>query len=87
MQYARAIREFVVEEFLPDVPPAELEYEYDLLEHGVIDSLGLLKVIVWIEDRYGIDTEKVDLRPESFRSVAAIDAFITHASQQRTKSA
>ncbi|MFJ9559406.1 acyl carrier protein [Streptomyces fuscichromogenes] len=87
MSYTQAIKEFVVEEFLPDVSPTELDDDYDLLVNGVIDSLGLLKVIVWIEDRYGIDTDTVELRPESFHTVAAIDAFITHASPRRTKSA
>ncbi|MEV7438322.1 acyl carrier protein [Streptomyces griseoviridis] len=87
MPYAQAIKEFVVEEFLPDVSAGELDADYDLLANGVIDSLGLLKVIAWIEDRYGVDTDEVDLRPESFNSVAAIDAFIAHASQRRTRSA
>ncbi|MFD8819800.1 acyl carrier protein [Streptomyces sp. NPDC059627] len=87
MSYTQAIKEFVVEEFLPDMSPAELDTDYDLLVNGVIDSLGLLKVIAWIEDRYGIDTDTVELRPESFHTVAAIDAFITHASSRRTKSA
>ncbi|MDQ1016532.1 acyl carrier protein [Streptomyces afghaniensis] len=85
MRYAQTIKEFVVGEFMPDVPAAELDAELDLLENGVIDSLGLLKLIAWIEDRYGIDTDQGDLRPESFRSVAAIDAFISHASPQRTE--
>ncbi|MCS0602261.1 acyl carrier protein [Streptomyces sp. LP11] len=87
MPYAQAIKEFVVEEFLPDVSPAELDADYDLLANGVIDSLGLLKVIAWIEDRYGIDTDTVELRPESFHTVAAIDAFVTRASYRRTKGA
>ncbi|MFE7842134.1 phosphopantetheine-binding protein [Streptomyces sp. NPDC057474] len=79
MQYAQAIKEFLVEEFLPDVPAHSIEDHYDLLEGGVIDSLGLLKVIAWLEDRYAVDTDAVDLDPESFKSVAAIEAFIGDA--------
>ncbi|MGP4001271.1 acyl carrier protein [Streptomyces sp. 8N706] len=85
MHQIQTIKEFVVEEFMPDVPARELDAELDLLEHGVIDSLGLLKVIAWLEDRYGINTDDVDLAPESFKSVAAIDAFLTHASRHRTE--
>lgn len=86
MPYAQAIREFLVEEFLPDVPAAELDDHRDLLEGGVIDSLGLLKVIAWLEDRYGINSDDLDLDPESFRSVAAIEEFVTAASSASSAS-
>lgn len=76
MIHAQAVKAFIVEEFLPDVPAGELADDHDLLENGIVDSLGLLKVIAWLEDRYGIDADTVDLDPESFTSVAAITAFI-----------
>lgn len=79
MQHARAITEFIVREFLPDVPPAGLDPDTDLVADGVIDSLGLLKLLVWLEDEYGINADEVDLAPESLRSVAAIDAFVLGA--------
>ncbi|MEU3838504.1 acyl carrier protein [Streptomyces sp. NPDC028635] len=87
MPYAQAIKEFVVEEFLPDVPAAELDDHTDLLDSGVIDSLGLLKVIAWLEDRYGITTDDIDLEPESFRSVAAIEHFVATAARAGAEAA
>ncbi|MGQ0840954.1 phosphopantetheine-binding protein [Actinokineospora sp.] len=76
MHHARAITEFIISEFLPDVPAAELATDVDLIADGVIDSLGLLKLLVWLEDTFGIRADDVDLDPESFRSVVAIDAFV-----------
>ncbi|MER5466691.1 MULTISPECIES: phosphopantetheine-binding protein [unclassified Streptomyces] len=87
MQYARSIKEFVVEQFLPDVSAGDLDDDLDLLENGIIDSLGLLKVIAWLEDRYGINTDEVDLDPDSFKSVASIEEFIAHASRERAGAA
>ncbi|MGN9796120.1 phosphopantetheine-binding protein [Streptomyces sp. OZ13] len=84
---AQAIKEFIVEEFLPDMPARDLADHDDLLEGGVIDSLGLLKVIAWLEDRYDINTDEVDLDPESFKSVAAIEAFVADASRTRAEAA
>ncbi|MGW0737585.1 acyl carrier protein [Streptomyces sp. NPDC002851] len=84
MTYTQAIKEFLVEEFLPDVPAADLDEHHDLLEGGVLDSLGLLKVIAWLEDRYGVNTDEVDLEPESFQTVAAIEAFLVGALAART---
>jgi acyl carrier protein len=79
MDHTQTIKQFVIDEFLPDVRTDDLAPDYDLLATGVIDSLGLLKVIAWIEDRFGIDGDEIDLVPESFRSVDAIRAVIDGA--------
>ncbi|MFI7011256.1 phosphopantetheine-binding protein [Streptomyces sp. NPDC050145] len=82
-----AVKRFVVEEFLPDVSPQDLDADLDLLDGGVIDSLGLLKVIAWIESTYDIDTDDLDLDPDAFRSVTAIAAFVADARTQRAGAA
>lgn len=84
MQHASAIAQFIIQEFLPDVQPGDLATDLDLFDSGVIDSLGLLKVIAWLEDRYGLASDDMELTPDGFRSIAAIDAFIEKATTQRT---
>ncbi|TWP48524.1 AMP-binding protein [Lentzea tibetensis] len=81
MDRTKEITKFVVEEFLPDVAPGSLAADYDLLAGGVIDSLGLLKVIAWLEDRYDLAVDDVELEPDSFRTVDAINDFIDRAQQ------
>ncbi len=70
------IKKFLVDEFLPDVSPSEIDVQHDLLADGVIDSLGVLKLIAWLEDRFTLTVSDTELDPDNFRSVAAIDAFI-----------
>jgi acyl carrier protein len=70
------IKQFIVEEFMPDVPVEELDDDFDLLTGGVVDSLGLLKVVAWLEDEFDIGVDDSELGPESFRTVAAIKAFV-----------
>jgi acyl carrier protein len=83
MSNVQSIKEFVVEEFLPDVSPDELETDQDLLADGVVDSLGLLKLIAWIEDRFDIHVDDSALDPDNFRTITAIDAFIDEASTRK----
>lgn len=83
MSHVDMIKRFVIEEFLPDVSVAELSVDHDLLETGVIDSLGLLKVIAWIEERFELSVHDTDLDPANFHSVAAIDLFIEDASKRK----
>jgi acyl carrier protein len=73
------IKQFIVEEFMPDVPAEELDDDFDLLTGGVVDSLGLLKVVAWLEDEFDIGVDDSELGPESFRTVAAIKAFVDQA--------
>jgi hypothetical protein len=37
------IKQFIVDEFMPDVSVDELDSDFDLLTGGVVDSLGLLR--------------------------------------------
>jgi acyl carrier protein len=83
MQHETAIKQFIIEEFLPDVGITELASDYDLMAGGVIDSLGLLKMMAWLEDRFDLHADQIDLDPDKFRSVGEISTFIEWAGQQR----
>jgi acyl carrier protein len=79
MSHTRTIKRFVLDEFLPDLAEDQLETDYDLVAGGVIDSLGLLKLIAWLEQHFGVAIDDVELDPDSFRTIDAIDAFVASA--------
>ena len=84
MSHIETIKQFVIEEFLPDVTGTDLTTDYDLVATGVIDSLGLLKLIAWLEERFELPIDDLELDPDSFRTIDAIDAFIARAQQPAT---
>lgn len=71
------VKEFVLAEYLPGTDPSELDREYDLLASGVIDSLSLLKLMVWLEERFTIRIGDQDVSPDHFRSVEQIARFVS----------
>jgi acyl carrier protein len=79
MDTIEEIKRFVVAEFVPDITVADLDTDYDLVAGGVIDSLGFLKVLAWLEDRFELDSDAVELDPDRFRSVGAIAALVEDA--------
>jgi acyl carrier protein len=79
--HIQTIRKFIVEEFLPDVPAESLAEDYDLLSGGVIDSLGLLKIIAWLEDRFDIAVDDLEIAPDNFRTVTTMNDFLQNARQ------
>lgn len=74
--YADQIKGFIFAEFLPGVTSDQLTDDYDLVANGVIDSLGLLRVVSWLENRFDIPMDEVDISEQDFVSVAAICAFV-----------
>ncbi len=75
------IRRFVLEEFLPGARPEELHDSADLLATGVMDSLGVLKLIAWVEHEFAVPVADRDLDPDNFRSVQAVASFVEVARQ------
>ncbi len=80
MKLTREIKEFIVSEYIPETAPEDLDSSYDLLDTGVVDSLGLLRLIQWVGDRYGIAIDDIEISPDNFRSVNAIREFIEEVS-------
>jgi acyl carrier protein len=76
---AQIIKQYVLDEFLPDVDAGELDDDYNLLDGGVIDSLAVLKVLSWLEKRFEISMDDVDLSPADFRSITAMTSFVEQA--------
>jgi len=47
-----------------------------LLENGILDSLGILEVVTFIEHEFHIILNDDDLVPENFQSIECIAAFV-----------
>jgi acyl carrier protein len=74
------ISQFVVSAFAPDITTDQLPGDLDLLDTGVVDSLGLLRLIAWVGERYQIPVEEQNISPAQFSSVDATAAFVREAS-------
>ena len=70
------IREFIVQRF-PLASSKELTSDLSLLEYGIVDSLGVLDLVGFIEEEFGIQAEDDDLVPENFDSIDALTRFVT----------
>ncbi|MEZ5215176.1 MAG: acyl carrier protein [Ilumatobacteraceae bacterium] len=57
---------------LPDDP---IEHDTELLLDGFVDSLGVMQMVAWLEDRLGLRIEPSDIVYEHFRTVDEIAAF------------
>lgn len=70
------IRDYLVTEFLAGEDSSDLTDDYELIDSGVIDSLGLVRMISHIASRYGLPVDDIDFGPDDFRTLAAITRLI-----------
>ena len=52
-----------------DLDKKSLAPDEDLLEQGIIDSLGIMKLILFIEETYGIVVADEEIVPENFQTL------------------
>jgi acyl carrier protein len=70
------INDYIGREFVQDPALLPLADETSLLDSGILDSLSLLRLVVFLEERFGITMGDADLLPENFASVNAICAYL-----------
>jgi acyl carrier protein len=70
------INDYISREIVQDAALLPLSNETPLLETGVLDSLTLLRLVQFVEERFGIVVDDVDLVPEHFTSVDTICAYL-----------
>jgi len=75
MNYTNEIREFVINNFLFG-DEASLQDDKSFLDSGIIDSTGMLELIMFLEQTYGIKIEPEEMLPENLDSVNKVAAFL-----------
>ncbi|MFL5896882.1 MAG: acyl carrier protein [Solirubrobacterales bacterium] len=74
--FATAIEKFLSTELAGAPELVEVQRDTDLLAADLIDSLGIMELVKFLEARFGIAVADEDLVPENFRSIDAITAFV-----------
>jgi acyl carrier protein len=75
-QIRRELRDFVQENFLYMHPDVQLDDADNLLELGVIDSLGFVELVEEIQSRYGIVIQDLEINEENFGSISALVGYV-----------
>jgi acyl carrier protein len=49
----------------------------DLLANGTIDSLGILQIVAFVDERFGLRVPDEDVTYENFKSVRALSDYLS----------
>jgi acyl carrier protein len=70
------LRTYIASAFLPDESPESLKDDTPLRTSGVMDSMGLLRLVGFVESQYGIELKAYDTSIENFDTIDAIADLI-----------
>jgi acyl carrier protein len=51
--------------------------ERSFLRNGILDSLGFVKLMLWLEDTFSVRIDRKDIRPENFDSLGKIVRYVS----------
>ena len=74
MTTIETLREWMATELKGKV--RDLAESDSLLEHGVLDSMAIVKLIAFLEERFGVTLTDEEFDPENFETLTAIDALV-----------
>jgi acyl carrier protein len=74
------IREFILQKF-PLARKRKVANGDNLLESGIIDSLGVLQIVTFIQEEFSVAVADEDLTPENFQNIECMARFVERSLQ------
>jgi acyl carrier protein len=71
------IRAFLTENFLALRPGVVLHDDLSLMDAGIIDSTGVLELVAFVEEAFGIKVDDAEIVPGNFDSTDRIASYVS----------
>jgi len=85
VEAAEKIKDFIKQEILFEDTSQSLNEDTPLL-NGVMDSLGLMQLVAFIEEEYDVEIDDADMTAEHFRTVGDIEALVNQKVSEKAAS-
>lgn len=70
------VRKYIFDNFLMGGDPDKVTDSASFIEHGIIDSTGVLELVSFIQETYNIHVEDAEMIPENLDSLEKIDKYV-----------
>lgn len=77
MSVENKIRSYILENYLFTDDQSMLDSNDSFLQKNILDSTGMLEVIYFLEDEFGIKVRDEEMIPDNLDSVSRISAFLS----------
>ncbi len=70
------IRQFILTDLIRDGSTTNLDADENLIDSGAIDSLGIMKLVAFLENNFKVSISDDELLPDNFETIDAISKFL-----------
>ena len=78
------IRRFIIDNFLFGAEDSKLCNDASFLQHDIIDSTGVLELVAFLEEKYGIKIEDEEFVPANLDSINDLVRFVDSKIKSKT---
>lgn len=75
------IREFILMEFMDGADPSELTDDLSFEAGHIVDSVGMMDLIMFLEETFDFEVENEEALPDNFDSVDLLTQFVLRKRQ------
>lgn len=75
MNAAAILKEYIRQELMSGAG-GDLDVNENLLAAGIVDSLGVLRLVSFVEEKFGIEVADEDVTLENFQSIQSMVDYI-----------
>jgi acyl carrier protein len=76
-----SIRSFIASQLLYSSEGFSYADNTPLLREGIIDSLGVVELVEFVQQTFGVSVEQQEVRPDNFDSVEKLAAYVRRKCQ------
>ena len=76
MSVEAQIRHYILENFLFTSDETKLKNTDSFLEEGIVDSTGILELLMFVEETFNVKVEDEEVLPDNFDSVDQLARYI-----------
>jgi acyl carrier protein len=76
METEARIERYIVDELMMADAKTKIDPDQSLISSGVIDSLAILRLIVFLEEQFGISVDDDEVVPENFETINIMKSFV-----------
>jgi acyl carrier protein len=69
-------RAYITENFLYARPSYVVGEDEHLMEKGVVDSMGMVELLTFLQDQFGVEPADDEITEDNFSTLARIAAFV-----------
>ena len=75
-QVESVVKEYILTEFLHGTSPAELRNDTPLVTGGVLDSLATVRLVAFLEDRFGVEISPHEASIDYLDTISRIASLV-----------